>query len=78
MVLGVTGPGLQLVSAWANDAGTAWESFERFREPKGSFGFGLRTSLAGYMVLRYDFAKLTDFHTVRPGWEHEFYIGLDY
>jgi hypothetical protein len=30
------------------------------------------------MVLRYDFAKLTDFHTVRPGWEHEFYIGLDY
>jgi photosystem II stability/assembly factor-like uncharacterized protein len=26
VVLGVTGPGLQLVSAWANDAGTAWES----------------------------------------------------
>jgi WD40 repeat protein len=69
-------PGLE--AAVFADAGTAWESFERFREPKGSFGFGLRTSLAGYMVLRYDFAKLTDFHTVRPGWEHEFYIGLDY
>ena len=26
VVLGVTGPGLQLVTAWANDAGTAWES----------------------------------------------------
>ena len=69
-------PGLE--AAVFADAGTAWESFERFRDPRGSFGFGLRTSLAGYMVLRYDFAKLTDFHTVRPGWEHEFYIGLDY
>jgi outer membrane protein assembly factor BamA len=69
-------PGLE--AAVFADAGTAWESFERFRDPKGSFGFGLRTSLAGYMVLRYDFAKLTDFHTVRPGWEQEFYIGLDY
>ena len=69
-------PGLE--AAVFGDAGTAWESFERFRDPRGSFGFGLRTSLAGYMVLRYDFAKLTDFHTVSPGWRQEFYIGLDY
>jgi hypothetical protein len=30
------------------------------------------------MVLRYDLARRTDFHTVRPGWEKEFYLGFDF
>ncbi|HKW50221.1 MAG TPA: hypothetical protein VJQ53_00650, partial [Candidatus Eisenbacteria bacterium] len=60
------------------DAGTAWEKFESMPRPKGSFGIGLRMNLLGYMVLRYDFAKRTDFERVQPGWEREFYLGFDY
>jgi len=60
------------------DAGNAWEKFEQPRPPLGSFGFGLRMNLAGYMVLRYDIARLTDFHGVQPGWQGSFYIGFDY
>ena len=69
-------PGLE--GAAFADAGNAWESFQSMPKPLGSFGFGLRMNLGGYMVLRYDFARLTDFHTVRPGWEQEFYLGFDY
>jgi hypothetical protein len=81
VVLGVPFRGLGLPSiegAAFADAGTTWEKFEPMPKPVGSFGFGLRMNLAGYMVLRYDFAKLTDFERVRPGWEHEFYLGFDY
>lgn len=60
------------------DAGQAWEKFETMPRPVGSFGFGLRMNLGGYMVLRYDIAKLTDFNHVRPGWEREFYMGFDF
>jgi len=60
------------------DAGNAWEKFERFPRPKGSFGLGLRMSLGGYFVLRYDLARQTDFNRVKPGWEREFYVGFDY
>ncbi len=60
------------------DAGNAWEKFQSVPTPIGSFGFGLRMNLGGYMVLRYDIAKRTDFESVRPGWEREFYLGFDY
>jgi len=60
------------------DAGNAWEKFERFPRPKGSFGLGLRMSLGGYFVLRYDLARQTDFQSIKPGWEREFYVGFDY
>ena len=79
--LGVPLQGMELPSiegALFADAGNAWEKFESFPKPKGSFGMGLRTSLGGYFVLRYDFARRTDFKDVLPGWEHEFYVGFDY
>ena len=60
------------------DAGNAWEKFEKFPRPKGSFGLGLRMSLGGYFVLRYDLARQTDFQSIKPGWEREFYVGFDY
>ena len=69
-------PGLE--GAAFADAGSAWEKFESMPRPMGSFGFGLRMNLRGYMVLRYDFAKRTDFERVQPGWEREFYLGFDY
>ena len=60
------------------DAGQAWESFESLPPLVGSFGFGLRMNFAGYMVLRYDFARLHDFHSVSPNWRREFYLGVDF
>lgn len=81
LVLGVPFAGLGLPGlegAIFADAGNAWEVFESVPKPRGSFGFGLRTNLGGFFVLRYDFAKVTNFERVRPGWEHEFYLGIDY
>ncbi|MGE5175356.1 MAG: BamA/TamA family outer membrane protein [Hyphomicrobiales bacterium] len=81
LTLGVPFRGLQLPGlegATFVDAGNAWEKFESIPKPKGSFGVGLRMSLGGYLVLRYDFARRTNFHTVEPGWHREFYIGFDY
>jgi outer membrane protein assembly factor BamA len=81
LVLGVPLRSLELPGiegAVFADAGNAWEKWERFPRPKGSFGLGLRMSLGGYFVLRYDLARQTDFDTVKPGWEREFYVGFDY
>jgi len=81
LVLGAPIRGLELPGvegAIFADAGNAWEKFESFPSPKGSMGVSLRMSLGGYMVLRYDLARRTDFKTVRPGWEKEFYLGFDF
>ncbi len=81
VVLGVPLRGLELPGiegAVFADAGNAWEKFERVPRPLGSIGFGLRMSLGGYMVLRYDIARRTDFMELKPGWEKEFYFGFDY
>ena len=81
LVLGVPLQSLELPGiegAVFADAGNAWEKWERFPRPKGSFGLGLRMSLGGYFVLRYDLARQTDFQRVKPGWEREFYVGFDY
>jgi Tol biopolymer transport system component len=81
LVLGVPLQSLELPGiegAVFADAGNAWEKFERFPRPKGSFGLGLRMSLGGYFVLRYDLARQTDFQRVKPGWEREFYVGFNY
>ena len=81
LVLGVPFQSLELPGiegAVFADAGNAWEKFERFPSPKGSFGLGLRMSLGGFFVLRYDLARQTDFQRVKPGWEREFYVGFDY
>jgi len=81
LVLGFPFKGLALPGvegAVFTDAGNAWEKFESIPRPNGSFGVGLRMSLGGYMVLRYDIARRTDFKDVRPGWEREFYLGFDF
>jgi len=81
LVLGVPFQSLELPGvegAVFADAGNAWEKFEKVPRPRGSFGLGLRMSLGGYFVLRYDLARRTDFQRVLPGWEREFYVGFDY
>jgi hypothetical protein len=35
-------------------------------------------NLGGYLVLRYDLAKHTDFKELEPDWHKEFYLGFDY
>lgn len=81
LVLGFPLRGLELPGvegAVFADAGNAWEKFEKVPRPKGSVGLGLRMSLGGYMVLRYDIARRTDFDSFQPGWEREFYLGFDF
>jgi len=60
------------------DAGNAWDSGEDFSEMLGSFGFGLRVSIAGPFILRFDFARRTDFHSVGNKIYTDFFIGYDY
>jgi len=81
VVLGVPLRGLELPAiegAVFADAGNAWEKFESVPRPLGSFGLGFRMNLGGYLVLRYDLARRTDFQDVKPGWHKEFYVGFDY
>lgn len=81
LVLGFPFRGLELPGvegAVFADAGNAWEKFESIPRPRGSVGLGLRMSLGGYMVLRYDLARRTDFQEIQPGWEREFYLGFDF
>jgi hypothetical protein len=61
------------------DVGNAWEEFEgNFPDPFGSFGFGLRSSLGGFLVLRLDFARTTDFREVSDDTDVIFFIGTNY
>ena len=81
VVIGVPFEGMELPTidgAVFVDAGNAWEKFEEFPRPLGSVGFSLRTNLGGYVVLRYDVARRTDFRDVESEWRREFYLGFDF
>jgi len=58
------------------DAGNAWE--EEFPGMRGSFGIGLRINLGGFLVLRYDIGRRTDFKTVDNNTFYQFFFGWDY
>jgi hemolysin activation/secretion protein len=73
---GVELPGIE--AAPFVDAGNAWEQHEPMPRPLGAVGVGFRMNLAGYMVLRYDLARHTDFHAMGPNLHQEFYLGFDY
>ena len=60
------------------DTGQAWEEGETPEEVLGSFGLGLRTNLGGFLVLRLDFAKRTDFETINKKTEVDFFVGFNY
>lgn len=45
---------------------------------RGSYGFGWRMALGGLMVLRFDFAKTTDFKTIDPGLDFDFFFGWNF
>ncbi len=58
------------------DAGNAWENdFGRLR---GSMGVGARVALGYLVVLRFDFARRTDFRTIDPRTRFEFFFGWNF
>ena len=59
------------------DAGKAWDE-EVDNHLEGSFGFGIRVSLGYVTVLRFDFARRTDFRSVENGFKFDFFFGWNY
>jgi Tol biopolymer transport system component len=58
------------------DAGDAWE--DSFQRLKGSLGFGIRVALGYITVLRFDFARRTDFRTVSNKYNFDFFFGWNF
>jgi hypothetical protein len=60
------------------DAGNAWD--ETYEETLGSFGFGVRLNLGGYLVLRYDLGKRIEDNLthLQDGIFHQFFFGFDF
>jgi len=58
------------------DVGSAWnDEFDQFL---GSFGYGFRVSLGRVILLRFDFARTTDFETISPGTDFDFFFGWNF
>ncbi|MBD3403291.1 hypothetical protein GF420_10385 [candidate division GN15 bacterium] len=58
------------------DTGSAWE--DEFDQFLGSFGFGFRVSLGYVLLLRFDFARTTDFETISDKWDFDFFFGWNF
>jgi hypothetical protein len=58
------------------DAGNAWEN--DFGRMKGSLGVGARVALGYLIVLRFDWARRTDFRTIDRRTHFEFFFGWNF
>jgi hemolysin activation/secretion protein len=60
------------------DAGNAWD--ENYSRTFGSIGCGMRLSIAGFLVLRYDIGKRIEnnFRTLQRDIFHQFFFGWDF
>jgi len=58
------------------DAGNVWDT--KFGDIKGSFGFGIRLRLGGYLVLRLDVGRKTDFKKIQSKTFTQFFFGWDF
>jgi Tol biopolymer transport system component len=58
------------------DAGNAWD--EEFGRMKGALGIGARVSLGYIMVLRFDFARRTDFKKIDTKTRFDFFFGWNF
>jgi Tol biopolymer transport system component len=78
----------RVTGALFTDIGAAWNDHDGFKGGtskggtrllgiKTGFGFGARANL-GFLVLRYDLAWRTDFHSVEPHTKHYFSLGADF
>ena len=65
------------------DAGNAWDrKFKNINDWSksliGSFGLGFRRRLVGFLVMRLDVGKTTDFRSVSDGLFSQFFFGWDF
>ncbi len=79
--LGIKFPFLSMVfpgirGALFFDAGNAWN--DELNGLLGSFGFGARLNLGGFLVLRLDIGRRTDFESVSNDWFTQFFFGWDF
>jgi hypothetical protein len=58
------------------DTGAAWD--DEFDQFYGSFGTGFRVNLANIVLLRFDFSRTTDFSTVDPHTDFDFFFGWNF
>ncbi|MDF1543892.1 MAG: hypothetical protein P1R58_02180 [bacterium] len=58
------------------DVGSAWD--DEFDELLGSFGTGIRVGLAQVVVFRFDFSRTTDFETISPRTDFDFFFGWNF
>ena len=58
------------------DAGNAWN--DTWDGLKGSFGLGVRVRVGGFLVLRYDIGRRTDFKTLSGRTYSQFFFGWDF
>ncbi len=58
------------------DTGSAWD--DKFDQFLGSYGFGFRVNVAYVVLLRFDFARRTDFKTTSPGFDFDFFFGWNF
>ncbi|MCB0283124.1 MAG: PD40 domain-containing protein [Calditrichaeota bacterium] len=65
----------QIRGALFFDIGKAWN--DKLGTPLGSFGVGTRLPL-GFLVLRWDFGKTTDFTHISNGYFTQFFFGWDF
>jgi Tol biopolymer transport system component len=58
------------------DAGNAWN--DEWEGLIGSAGFGFRMNMFGFLVLRLDIGKKTDFKRITSNWFTQFFFGWDF
>ncbi len=58
------------------DVGSAWEN--NYNGLIGSFGGGFRVAIDYLVVLRFDFSRTTDFETISPNTDFDFFFGWNF
>jgi Tol biopolymer transport system component len=74
-ILAMVFPGIR--GALFFDAGNVWNGND-FGRMLGSAGFGFRFNFGGFLVLRLDVGKTTDFQSVSKNWFTQFFFGWDF
>lgn len=58
------------------DNGAAWD--DHFDQFYGSFGAGIRVNLGYVILLRFDFSRTTDYHTISNSTRFDFFFGWNF
>jgi len=75
--LPIGGLGFQAIrGAIFADVGSAWD--DDFDRLYGSFGVGIRVSLGYLAMLRFDFSRTTDFKSISPKTDFDFFFGWNF